>query len=306
VTLPTFIVIGAGRSGTTSLHQLLGQHPGIFMCRRKSPNHFAATVAQPEWETPVARGMAKQWVSDRAEYEELFAGAPSEAVVGEVSPVYLQAVDVARRIHETVPDVRLIAILRDPVERAYSHFVGRRRDGIEPEPSFARRIQRELDAPLPDDVAFGHYLGCGRYHHFLTPYFDRFRRDQLRVHLYDDLLNDPDALLADVFAFLGVDPGFAVDTSARLNRTGEIRNPFLRRAWTTSVRARTAMRPYLPAAVRRAGGQLFLDDLEKSPLDADLHRRMLDVLDDDIGRLEQQIDRDLSAWRRAKPTTDDA
>lgn len=299
MTLPNFVVIGAGRCGTTSLHQLLGQHPDVHMCATKSPNHFAAHVPQPPWETAAARVMAEHWVADPAAYEALFDGASGQRAIGEVSPVYLQALDVARALHERCPDARLVAILRDPAERAYAHFVGRRRDGIEPVATFAEKVDAELAGPLPDKVAFGHYIGCGQYHHFLTPYLQRFGPDRVRIFLYDDLVADPAGLLREVFTFLDVDPGFEPEPVERLNRTGEIRNPALRAVWTGTVRVRTALRPHLPARLRRAVGRRFLADLDRPALDPALRARIIDALDDDVARLEQLVGRDLSAWRCA-------
>jgi hypothetical protein len=299
VTGPNFFVVGAGRCGTTSLHQFLGQHPDVFVCGRKSPNHFAAHVPQPAWETPVARAMAGQWVADAGTYGSLFDGVTTEHAVGDVSPVYLQALDVPRRIHHAHPGARIIAILRDPVERAHSHFVGRQRDGIETSGSFEERVERELASPLPDEVAFGHVLGCGRYHHFLAPYVERFGRDRVKVVLHDDLVTDPLAVMKEIFTFLDVDPGFAPDLTARLNRTGVIRHRPARVVWTRSVRVRTALRPLLPERLRRSVGRRFLADIEKPVLDPELRRRLVEVFRDDIAALEGLLDRDLSGWLSA-------
>lgn len=297
--LPTFVVIGAGRSGTTSLHEILGRHPDVAMCRHKSPNHFATDEPQPEWETPAARAMAAHWVRDRSDYEALFDHWSGERAIGEASPVYLQATGVAARLHDALPDARLVAVLRDPVERAHAHFVGRRRDGIEPEADFAAVVERELAGPLPDAVAFGHYLGCGRYAHFLSPYLDRFPRAAVRVHLYDDLVADPAAVVRDVLEHVGVDPDVELDLDTRLNRSGIITNPVARWAWTRSVGIRTRLRPHLPAAVRRAAGAPFLRRIEKPAIDPALRARMLEVLGPDIEALQALLDRDLSAWLRS-------
>jgi hypothetical protein len=302
VTRPNFIVVGAGRSGTTSLHNYLGQHPDIFMCTAKSPNFFASEIPQPRWETATARAMGAQWVSDPATYGAMFDGAEGATAVGEVSPVYLQALDVAPRIAAACGDVRIIAVLRNPVDRACAHFVGRQRDGIEPpEAVMADRMDELLAAGLPDDVAFGHYPGCGRYHHFLTPYIETFGVDRVHVALHEDLLGDPLAVLAAMFDFLGVDPGFEPDVSARLNTTGQIHNPILRRLWTRSVRLRTSLRPHLPAPLRRSVGRAFLADLDRHAIDPALRQRLRDVLIDDITALEGLIGRDLSEWKDLPP-----
>lgn len=296
MTLPDFLVIGAGRAGTTSLHHWLGQHPEVFVCPEKSPNFFVSHEPLPPWEGPRLRAMARQWVSDPGEYAALFDGVGAEKAVGEVSPVYLQATSAPARIRAALPDVRLVAILREPVSRAHAHFLGRRRDGLETRSDFAAVVREELSGPLPNAVAFGHYLGCGRYHHFLRGYFDRFPRERIRVYLFEDLKADPAALMADLYAFLGVDPGFVPDTGRRHGRTGVVSNPVARAVWTASVGVRTALRPWVPRAVRDLAGPLFLRRLEQPVLDAELRERLREVLRHDVERLEGLIRRDLSGW----------
>lgn len=299
MSLPTFIVIGASRSGTTSLHHFLGQHPDIYMSPVKSPNYFVAADPLPAWEGPALQAMARQWIAAREPYEALFAARRTEAAVGEVSPVYLQSRFAPRRIHETCPDAKLIAILREPVNRAYAHYLGRRRDGLERRADFRRVVDQELSSPLPDDVAFGSYIGASRYHHFLRGYFALFPASRIRIYLFEEFVADPRGLLADMFAFLGVDPRAEVDTLARHNRSGEIQGRVRRFAWTRTVGLRTALRPYLPARVRKTGEWLIGRSLERPPLASDLRARVAGVLRPDVERLQALIGRDLSAWARA-------
>ena len=297
MTLPNFIVIGASRSGTTSLHQYLGQHPEIHMSPVKSPNFFVAGDAQPAWETAVLRAMARQWITDRDEYDALFAGAGGKRAIGEVSPVYLQSRRAPERIRYTCPDAKLVAVLRDPAERAWAHFLGRKRDGLELRFDFRAVVENELARPLPDDVAFGSYIGCSRYHHFLAPYFDLFPRDRIRIYDFDDLRRDPATVLRDLFGFLEVDERVEVDMSRRYNETGTVRNPALRALWTRSVRWRIAMRPRLPASIRDTAGVFMGRELRRPALDPDLRARIVAALVSDVQQLEQLLGRDFSAWR---------
>jgi len=297
MTLPNFLVIGAGRSGTTSLHHYLAQHPDVHMCAVKSPNFFVAGDPIPPWEGPALRAMARHWITERGDYEALFAGAGGKRAVGDVSPVYLQSRQAPARIHAACPDAKLIAILRQPVERAWAHYLGRRRDGLEPRADFRAVIEDELARALPDEVAFGSYIGCSRYHHFLAGYFDRFPRERIKVYLFDDLTSDAAALLRDLFEFLEVDPAPAVDTERRHNQSGIVRHPLLRLLWTRTVRARIALRPFLPAAIRDSARVAMGRELHRPALDLELRARIARILEPDVERLEQLLGRDLTSWR---------
>jgi hypothetical protein len=296
VSLPTFIVIGASRSGTTSLHHFLGQHPDIYMSPVKSPNYFVAGDALPPWEGRALQAMARHWIGDRQAYEGLFDAVRGEKAIGEVSPVYLQSRSAPRRILSACPDAKLIAVLREPVSRAYAHYLGRRRDGLEGRADFRTVVEQEVAAPLPDDVAFGSYIGASRYHHFLRGYFDCFPANRIRIHLFEDFVADPGRVLADLFGFLGVDAALGVDTSARYNASGEIGGPLRRFVWTRSVHLRTALRPYLPSRLRDVGQVLIGRALEKPSLAEDVRARIAEVLRPDVERLQALLDRDLSGW----------
>jgi len=298
--LPNFIVIGAGRSGTTSLHHYLAQHPEIYVSPHKSPNYFVAQDPQPDRENTVLQAMAKQWVSTREAYEAIFHGVTNERAIGEVSPVYLQSIHTAKRMKETLhPSTKFIALLRNPADRAYAHYLGRRRDGLEPGDDFKTIVERELAQPLPDDIAFGSYIGCGRYNHFLKPFYDHFSTDNIRIYLFDQIQEDLSALLRDLFSFLAVDPTYQVNATFRHNRSGTIRNPLLRSLWTRSVGLRTAIRPYLPAWVRHLARPMLAQQVSKPPLEAAIRRSISLALREDMERLQQLTGVDISHWLSA-------
>lgn len=300
MTLPSFIVLGASRSGTTSIHQYLGQHPQIFMCRRKSPNYFVAGDPIPSREKRVLRQMADQWISDLGAYQALFSEARDELAIGEVSPVYLQSRAAAGRIRKLCPEAKLVAILRDPAERAWAHFLGRRRDGLETREDFQGVVESELKEGLPDDVAFGSYLGCSRYGRFLSLFFDLFPAEQIKIFLFDELLESPRAVLRDIFEFLEVDPSASqlVDL-ARHNRSGLIDGALRRLLWTRSVALRTAVRPYLPERVRRLAAPIFLSELKRPQLDPQIRKQICRALASDIELCQRLLERDLSRWCQA-------
>lgn len=295
--LPNFVVIGASRSGTTSLHDYLGQHPDVYVTARKSPNYFVSADAQPDRENVHLQAMARQWIASREAYESQFHGVAGERAVGDVSPVYLQSIHSAGRIRDTLgADARIIAILRNPADRAYAHYLGRRRDGLEAGGDFDAIVDRELASSLEKEIAFGSYVGSGQYHHFLRPYFELFPVANIRVYLFEQLQENPGAVLRDLFTFLDVDPQFEVNTSFSRNRSGVIANPLLRSLWTGSVGMRTTLRPYLPGWLRHAARPLLEQQVRKLPLEDKTRRKILDALRDDGIRLQELLRMDLGHW----------
>jgi len=298
---PNFIVIGATRSGTTSLHHYLGQHSEIFMCPVNEPNFFLFEGEIPNQDHPYLdhlRASSTGWVRDPRAYEQLFDGVVAQTAVGEVSPLYMQTCDAPRLIGRKLPEARLIAVLRQPVDRAYAQFMGRRREGMERRTRFEDAIRDEPREHTQPVIAGMHMLTPSRYHRFLRPFFDRLPRDRIWVGLFDDFARDPRDFLHQIFGFLGVDPGFEADTSTRHNATGVIRNPLLRWMWTRSRNLRLMMRPYLPAAIRDLAQPVFMRNLVRPQLNPSLRADLTARFHGEISDLEDLIGRDLGHWRR--------
>ena len=119
--VPKLIVIGAARSGTTALYEHLRQHPQIFLSSSKEANYFAFEGEPLDYRGPGA-DFVNNSVASWDAYLELFADAPGDAVIGDISPLYLYAPKTAERIRARLPDAKLVAILRNPIEQAFSHF----------------------------------------------------------------------------------------------------------------------------------------------------------------------------------------
>ena len=299
MTLPNFLVIGSTRSGTTSLHHYLGQHPQVFICPINETNFFTLDRDLPATDDPYLERLrfeSRGWIRDLPAYERLFEGVTDEAAIGEVSPLYMQTLSAPRSIRALIPEARLIAVLRHPVDRMHTQLMGRRRDGRESRTDLRAIVREELERGVPDSMAFSSYLAPSRYHHWLRPYFDLFPREQLRVWLFDDFRASPPAVLAQMFQYLGVDDAFVPDTTRRHNATGIIEGPIRRFLWTRSARLRFLLRPYLPGFIRHAAQPLLASKLHKPPIDPELRHELCELFRDEIARLEELIDRDLGHW----------
>lgn len=211
-----FIIVGAMKSGTSTLAHFLRQHPEIYM--PDGEVHFFYEEGKGHWQDGI------QW------YRGQFQEALPEQVAGEKTPTYSYLPGVAERIHNVLPDVKLIWIFRDPIDRAYSNYWHAVRSGIEPL-GFAEAVRREDDR----DIWKG-YVRRSQYAEQVSRYLDYFDREQMHFSLFEDLKAEPRSVLEELFQFLDVDPGYSdqLNQRARKNVTKIPRSTTFR-YWTRSV-----------------------------------------------------------------------
>jgi hypothetical protein len=290
MTMPNFLIIGAMKSGTTALYYYLEQHPEIYMSPVKEPNFFSSQ------EQENAAGA----VTHIRTYQHLFRGVSSERAIGEASHSYLYEPRAAAEIRRYVPEAKLIAILRNPIDRAYSHFLHMVRSGTEPLDDFARALREEV-AGIHKERAFQDYIGRGLYYDQLKRYFNTFSRDQVKVYLYEDLSNTPVDTLQDAFRFLGVDDSFIPDISLRRNVSGYPQHKTIDKLLTRPSPIKDALKIYLPARLRWRLSKAF-DDLktrnlvEPPPVESEVRQQLIRVYREDILKVQGLIHRDLSGW----------
>ena len=294
VKLPNFFVVGAQKSGTTSLYYYLSQHPEIYMSPIKEPHFFD----YDEGETPVFGGpsVPPPGITSMREYRALFEGATDEVAVGEASPTYLYLPGVAQRLRCRVPGARVIAVLRDPAERAYSAFLHTVRSGREPLNSFSRALGEEEGRIRENWHPLYHYRSRGFYHGQIERYLKAFGRDRVKVYLYEDLRDEPLRVLQDAFRFLGADASFVPDVSTRYNASGVPRNRAVSAVVKRANTLTPALKKVLPFAARqRIKGRLFA---KAPPLRQDDRRELVEGYRGDILKLQNLLNRDLSKWLR--------
>jgi Sulfotransferase family len=288
--LPNFIVIGAAKAGTTSLHWYLAEHPSVFMTPTKDPSYFAYGLdagGQLLWGDPEFHRFP---VKTLAEYERLFDDVGGAKAVGEASTMYLECPQSAGRIREKIPGARILCSIRHPVDRAYSDYLMylRRR---------GRRFQpdRDLSASAIWARPNSRWMQIGRYHEQLSRYYDAFPRDQIRVLLFDDLRHNSVEYIQDVYRFLGIDSAFVPDFDTPhapggipMSRTLE--GIFLRTA-------RSSVKHYVPKGVANWFRSLRSRTMRQPPrLPAELRKQLAVPFHDDIARTSRLIGRSLDHW----------
>jgi len=318
--MPTFLIIGAAKSASTSLHNYICQHPDIYMSPMKEPNFFSFEGATPMFRYPpecegdggavrarLRNAILRNRISLLEQYRCLFAGATNQRAVGESSVNYLYSKVAPRLIRNHIPDVRLVAILRNPVDRAYSRFLHSRRDGLEPFADFAEALAVEGQRIAEGYAPAWHYRCRGYYHEQLQRYYQLFDRRQIHIMLYDDFCGDPLTQIQALFGFLEVDPAFTPDMNQRLNVSGKPR--IVARSWllddllNTSNPVKTCAKWLLPSAALRLVRRLIIKcntmhvaSPDYGPLSPVLRRQLQDDFRPDILKLQDLIGKDLSRW----------
>lgn len=296
--LPDFLIIGAARAGTTALHSYLRQNPNVFMPKSKEPNFFCF-----EGETLKCKGPGADYINnsvvDIEAYRAMFAPASEGSICGEASPLYLYSPKAPERIHHHIPDVRMVVILRNPIDQALSHYLYAVKQRIEPLDDFAEALEAEDERLAAGWQPLFGYSRFPRYAEQLSRYFRLFDRDQFLIRTYEDLQTDPQALIADITEFIGADTGFRPDVSSQLNAGGVPRSrlfqDFLMKPNPVTGLIARVMPQEMRWKIRDRLSQVNLKrGIEMPPrARAILRERLLP----EIETLEQMLERDLSSWR---------
>ncbi len=294
---PNFLVVGASKAGTTSVYQALRQHPDIFLSKPKEPHYFSFSGGLPEAAGPEDGRFRRQVITDPKAYMDLFRGAGAAAARGECSVSYLFLPQAATAIHRAIPDCRIIILLRNPVDRAWSQYRQNVMNSREPLP-FGEALAAE-DRRLADGWRWIFaYRQAGLYSGQVERYLDLFGPQQVRSYLFDDLATAPLDLLADMYRFLGVDPGFRPETAV-YNRSALPRRPRLNRI-LVSPSVVAAARFLLPDRLRHSIREWVMprvyDESAQGDLPPEERAALQRQFAGDIGKLQTLLGRDLSAW----------
>jgi hypothetical protein len=298
MTLPNFLLIGAAKSGTTALYTYIKQHPEVFMATPKELRFFSYQGPYP---VDLNQDYIHAGVTTLEDYEHHFDKVKAERIIGEASPMYLYYKDTAKRIQQVIPDVKMLAILRNPVDRAFSAYTHALRDWKEDSKTFEEALAKERERIDAGWDILWHYTKAGFYYKQLVPYFDIFNPDQIKVVLYDDLVADPHGLLQNIFGFLAVDKGFSPNTSRQPNISGFPKSTgfheFMRRVFIEDNIIKRISRKIFPKSLRQ---KLMVNlreaNLEKRSMPEKIKKDLIDMFYDDMIELEKLINRDLSNW----------
>lgn len=270
--LPNFLVIGAQKAATSWISQMLSQHPDVFMYTAKEVHFF-----------DVHYGQGTEW------YARHFLGRDSESAIGEKTPQYLAHPEVAQRILDTLgPEVRLIALLRHPVDRAYSaYWHGMRRGRIPPETDFRNAFR-----------TVGRLKNESNYGAHLQRYNEYFGCDNIHAMIFEEVMRDRAGSLERCFGFLGVDSRFQPREQERRVNAAENVTPFMSGIHRVRRILRRLPRPVKGPIRALAGGAVSLLPTKRSysDLDPGLRNDLYEEFRQDVEVLERWLGREVEVW----------
>lgn len=295
--IPNFFLVGAPKSGSTSLWSYLRQHPQIFLSAHKEPRYFAVLDERLPFRGPGDDRFSI--VTDFGAYLRLFDGAGSATVVGEASQWYLSSVSAPFYIDHFCPGAKILIVLRDPIARAYSNFAHARVEGHEPLSDFLQAVEAEERRTAAHWSPRFRYFSKGLYFSQVKRYLDRFGRRRVHIVLHEDLAIGAASVCRDVFEFLEVDPMFLPDVSERLNRSGSSKSRVLDGVLSNQMLRRLAERVPGRESLRRVAKKIRQSNVQAfPPMDPSQRAALLPRYREDVLRTQDLIGRDLSGWLR--------
>lgn len=295
---PDFLIVGTARAGTTSLHESLGAHPDIFMPLQKEPCFFTFYNAEPNF-----KDTRNRYTTTIESYQALFAGQQKK-LAGESSTPYLyfhqQSIENIKKLIPDYRKLKILIVLRDPSERAYSQYMHNRRDLREPL-SFSEAIAAE-DQRKQENWHFDFfYVDKGFYYQQVKDYLANF--DHVKIMFYDTLEKNPDKLLGDICQFLEVPPLKGAEMVHR-NQSGEMKVKWFKQIITTRKNPvlnffRKMMGRDTKKKLRNwVKDKLLRYNLKKTEMEPAVRKQLIEIYREDIQQLQTLVDRDLSDWLR--------
>jgi hypothetical protein len=296
---PNLIIAGEAKAGTTALHAYLGQHPEVFMCRPKEPRYFAFRDRRPDFAGP----MDEEWfnrttVYARDDYYRLFEASGDKSVIGEASPIYMHIPGCAAAIAEELPQTKLIILLRNPAELAFSAYQHMVRKGGEQQ-DFERALEEEPGRAGRNWAWHWRYSQLGFVADNIEAFRKYFPREQVFFIKYDDFHDDNSAVLRHICEFLDISGDFPF-RKTRANVNARPRVDWMREfAMNRDHWLKQIFRPLLPYQLRRglinAVRRINMREV-KVKIDSRTKARLTEMYAEDIRRCEELTGLDLKEW----------
>jgi hypothetical protein len=293
--LPDFLIVGASKSGTSSIFHYLKQHPEIFLSEVQKEGRYFSQM-KGNFSGPGDSGIDKTITPNLEQYKTLFKNYNNEKTAGDISPEYLyfheKAIPLIKKVLGT--HTKIIIILRSPVERAFSGYMHFKRDKRE-DLSFEEALEKEEERKQKNWIWAWQYKNSGLYYDQVKAYLDNFRNT--KVIVFDDFREQPKKILAEICEFLGVNPDFEFDTSYKYNVSGNPKSQILYKL-ETSRGLVIFLKKFIPnKMVGKLKNSLTGEkQMKKEKMKPETKQQLIKFFKNDILKLQELIEQDLSHW----------
>jgi hypothetical protein len=299
---PNLLIVGAAKAGTTALHYALDQHPQVYMSKKKEPGYFVWPEENLEF---INNGklitQPRFLVNHLDDYLELFAEGKDTKVRGESSTTYLffykRAIENIKRIHPAPDQVKIVIALRNPVDRAFSQYMHKLRDGAE-SLSFEEALKKQ-EWRRENKWHFDYqYVRRGFYYEQVKAYLENF--PSVKIYLSEDLRTDPSGTINSLEDFLSINR-YPLDLGEQLNASGEAKIEAINKFLKKENPLKKFIGRLFPKALRRrlrltVQSTVYKYNLEKKEMNPDTREKLEKVFRDDVVKLQDLIKRDLTTW----------
>lgn len=278
--IPNFFIVGAPKAGTTSLYEYLSMHPEVYMpAAIKEPDYFSheEILQQPLYYKTTH-------ITDLQKYKALFADVTNQKAVGEASVSYLFYRDTAKKIYEFNPEAKIIIILRDPVERAYSHYLMDYRLGLL-DADFEEIIFKKLKHQYAD-MYYQQVVSLGEYADQINRYLEVFSPAQVKILFYDQLKADPKEVMRCIFEFLDIDASFFLDTSQKFNAYAAPKNAVVAKMYKMH-QLRSSISQLVPETLKNTLRNAFFKESKKPEMTPEAENYLRDYYRNDIIKVSE-------------------
>jgi len=284
-----FFIVGAPKAGTTSLYHYLNEHPKIVMSTQKETDFFSDESLQKQ-----AMYYGKNRINTIEKYHALFQNTEKE-VLGEASVSYLFYDDVPKKIKIYNPNGKIIILLRNPIDRAFSHYLMDYRLGL-----VSQSFDEIVGAKNKDEktkLFYQQYIELGMYYQQVKRYLDVFGKENICILFYQDFKQDGAKEVKNIYQFLGVESNFEAEVGKKHNTFSMPKNAIVRKIYSV-VWLRKLLNKLIPSSIiKTIKTTLFRKD-KKPKLSEESRLELYAVFNEDVKQLEELLAKDLSRWRK--------
>jgi len=292
---PNLFIVGAAKSGTTSLYRYISKHPEIFFCNLKEPRYFSSKYKKFPHNGPGDYVADNFTIKEESKYLDLFKSVNNKKIIGEASVDYLYYYNTAYDIKKFSPNAKIIVILRNPIDRAFSAYVHLKGAGRENLP-FEEALKQEKNRMSHNYEFIWFYKGVGKYYQQLKTYLEVFGEENVLIILFDELNKDVKSVIKKMMFFLNIDPGIIIDDHIKYNFSGIPRNKIIDLILKNRKLQHMSKKVFPAQIVRRIGYKIAEKNLKKPIIAEKTRFELIKYFTEDIIMLQNLVSRDLSMW----------